>query len=79
MASKFGEVPKLSLNQKLVLAIKGAVFIKYMKPEDYQGFVPVYVVRCLKHGLYLDNPHGYTHRLDCDECLAEEKKQKCHV
>jgi hypothetical protein len=76
--SKFGEVPKLNLKQKVTLTLNGAVFVKYMKPEGYRDFVPVYVVRCGQHGLFLDNPHGYHGLFDCDLCLEEDFK-KCHV
>jgi hypothetical protein len=77
--NRFGEIPKLSISQKVTLALNGSVFIKYMKPEGYRGFVPVFVVRCLKHNLYLDNPHGYEGSFYCDECLAEEKHKWIHV
>lgn len=77
--NKFGEVPKLSLNQKITLTLNGFVFIKYMKPKDYLDFVPVYVVRCLKHGNFLDNPHGHTEHFDCDKCIEEEKQKWLHA
>ena len=76
--NKFGVIPKLSLWQKLILAINGQVFIAKMKGTGDYGISMVYVVRCIKHGNYLDSPHGYSGYFSCDECLKEQKK-KCHV
>jgi hypothetical protein len=74
--SMFGEVPKLNLKQKIVLALEGYVFIKYMKPVGYLDFTPVYVVRCKRHGLFLDIIRGFNLHFDCDECIKDRQRQK---
>jgi hypothetical protein len=66
--NKFGEVPKLNLKQKIVLNLNHAVFYKYVKPNGDLGFSPVYVVRCCRHGLFLDTLHGFDGHFECDLC-----------
>ena len=72
-SSVFGEVPELSLRKRLQLLVSGRVFLCYVQPPGYSGPVPVYVVKCAKHGLYLDNPHGHREYFQCRDCLAEAK------
>jgi|WetSurMetagenome_2_1015567.scaffolds.fasta_scaffold93089_3 hypothetical protein len=76
--SKFGEVPKLTLRQKILLKINGEVFIGYKQGIGDHGKVPVFVVHCSEHGNYLDTPHGWCNYFSCDECF-DERIQKCHV
>ncbi len=67
----YGEVPELSLWQKLVLKLSGQVFVGYRRPEGYRMAVPVYVVKCPVHGLFLDTLHGFSGYFQCSGCLAE--------
>lgn len=69
----FGEVPELSLRQRLQVLVSGSAFLRWEKPEGFSAAVPVYVVKCKRHGLYLDYPHGYDGYFRCDDCLAEAK------
>ena len=69
----FGEVPVLSLWQKLQLLVSGCAFLRYGQPKGYSGIVPVYVVKCRRHGLFLDTVHGHSEYFVCDACLAEGK------
>jgi hypothetical protein len=72
----FGEIPDLSLWQKLVLKINGSAFLHYQKPQGYLRSVPVYIVKCSKHGLFLDTPHGYNRIFQCSDCLSERTLRK---
>jgi hypothetical protein len=76
--SKFGVVPKLSLRQKITLFFSGKIFVRSMKPDGFNAFVPVYVVWCCRHGYFLDTWHGFDHHFCCIKCLMETK-QKWHV
>lgn len=67
----FGDVPELSRKQKLLLMISGQAFLRFQQPDGYRLPVAVYVVRCSKHGLYLDTPHGFNGYFQCNDCLAE--------
>ena len=69
----FGLVPDLGLRQRLQLLVSGRVFLRFQQPPGYSGPVAVYVVKCKRHGLYLDIPHGFTGYFQCRDCLAEAK------
>jgi hypothetical protein len=73
--STFGEVPVLSLFQKLMLRVSDHVFLRYQRPVGWSSSVPVYVVKCKRHGLYLDTPHGCDRNYFlCDSCFAEKRR-----
>lgn len=67
----YGPLPKLSLYQRFVLAVNGYVFLRWMTPEGYGDAVPVYAVKCRRHGVFVDTPHGFSGYFTCDGCLAE--------
>jgi len=64
-------IPKLGLWQRFQLWVCGSVFLRWEKPRGYTGFVPLYVVRCRRHGVYVDHPHGYGEYFRCPVCFAE--------
>ena len=70
--SVFGEVPDLTLWQRLQLLVSGYAFLRWVKPEGYLGPVALYVVKCAKHGLFLDNPHGHREYFMCDHKHADK-------
>ena len=70
----FGAVPDLSVRQRFRLQIFGDIFLRWVRPKGYSGAVPVYLVRCSRHGLYLDTPHGHRKYFRCQDCLAEAKE-----
>jgi len=70
-----GEVPDLSVRQRLRIQVFGNIFIRWVKPAGYSGPVPVYLVKCSRHGLYLDTPHGHHKYFQCHTCLAEAKEE----
>ena len=75
----FGEVPVLSLWQKFVLRVSGHVFLRWQQPSGYRSAVPVYVVRCRRHGLFLDTPHGFSGYFQCSDCLAEGDVRRTYL
>jgi hypothetical protein len=62
----------LSLWQKIVLHINGYVFLRYEKRRGWSGALPIFLVKCKKHGLFEDYPHGYKEYFICPVCLQEE-------
>ena len=70
---------KLSLWQKFVLLINGSVFLRWEKQEGWSGYLKIYAVKCPKHGLYEDYPHGYNALFECPKCQKEAvEKYKKH-
>lgn len=64
-------VPPLGLWQRLQLWVCGSAFVCWERPEGYSGYVPLYVVKCRRHGLFVDFPHGFDGHFHCPDCLAE--------
>ena len=70
------KVPRnLTLLQRLRLRIFGHAFYKYMKQPGWRGPLPVYIVRCNRHGLYLDYPHGFRGYFTCPKCFKEASER----
>jgi hypothetical protein len=67
----FGEVPELTWLRRLRVALTGSCFLRFQQPEGCSAPVAVFVVKCPKHGLYLDNLHGNRGYFQCEDCLAE--------
>jgi hypothetical protein len=65
---------KLSIRQKIQLLIKGYAFLRYEKRKGWRDYLPIYIVKCNKHGLFEDYPHGYNGYFICPKCREEEKK-----
>ena len=63
-------LPELNRKQKIVLAINGCVHIGYSKST------PVYAVKCKKHGLYVDYPHGFDGLFYCNKCWKEREEKR---
>jgi len=38
------------------------------KRKGWTGYLPIYIVRCKKHGLYRDYPHGFDGYFSCPRC-----------
>ena len=65
----FGAAPKLSVHQSLQLKCLGSVFIGYRQPKGWlDGLVPVYIVRCPEHGVFIDTHHGWKDLPICSLC-----------
>ena len=67
---------KLSLWKRIQLKLFGYAFLRYEKRPGWKGYLPIYVVKCPKHGLYTDYPHGYTGYFTCPKCKLEETQLK---
>ena len=65
---------RLTLRQWIILKIKGYVFLRYKKRKGWTDYLPIYLVKCNKHGYFLDYPHGfpdYNEGFNCPFCLEE--------
>lgn len=65
----------LSLWQRLRLRLFGCVYLRHERRKGWSGPLPIYLIKCTKHGLFEDYPHGYSGRFDCPKCLKEAQKK----
>lgn len=65
---------KLSRSQKVKLRIFGHVFLGMEMRQGWSCFLPIYLVRCKKHGLFETHPRGRG-SLDCLKCREESHKK----
>jgi len=54
----------------------GHAFLRFERREGWKGSLPIYAVKCKKHGVYEDYPHGYGHYFQCPKCLEEAEKDE---
>jgi len=62
------ETISLSIRQKLILLVRGHVFLGYERRPGWKGSLPLYAFRCPLHGIQTDYTHGFHKRLDCPLC-----------
>jgi len=55
--------------QRVKLAIFGYVFLQVEQRKGWASGLPIYVVRCRKHGIFQDYKHGFYRRFRCPDCL----------
>ena len=65
---------RLTLMQKIILKINGYVFLRHEKREGWSDYLPIYLVKCERHGYFEDYPHGHEGYFLCPHCLNEDKK-----
>jgi len=60
---------RLSPVQRLVLRLRGRVYVgRYTRP-GWQGPLPFYAFRCPEHGIVVNYPQGFRRVLRCPKCL----------
>ena len=65
----FGAAPKLSVIQRWQLKVFGSVFVGYRQPKGWLTcLVPVYIICCPEHGLFIDTHHGWKDLPICSLC-----------
>jgi len=65
---------QLSIFQRLLLKLRGKVFLTMFKDDSWELPQPLYVVNCKKHGWFVDYPRGYKRYFLCPACLEEETR-----
>ena len=66
---------KLSLWQRFLFWLNGYVFLRWEKRPDWTDYQPIYLVKCKKHGNFLDYPHGHKNYFFCPKCRQEILKE----
>jgi len=62
---------KLSISQKIKFKLFGSVKVGYEKHRGWRGELPIYLFRCVYHGLQTTYPSGHHMALHCPQCLKE--------
>lgn len=73
---RFKVPPKLTLTQRLKLLLLSRAYLMHLKRPGWRKPLPIYIVKCKRHGLYLDYPHGFRGYFVCPRCWEEEASQK---
>jgi hypothetical protein len=61
----------ISFIKWLILKVTGGLLLRYDAKPMWKGKLPFYIVRCRRHGYYLDYPHGFNAYFICPFCSAE--------
>jgi len=64
----------LTLWQKVQLKLTGCTFLRWEKRKGWTDYLPIYLVKCNKHGLFEDYPHGYKEYFVCPLCWQNQKR-----
>ena len=60
--------------QRLRLRLGHAVYLEHRIRIGFRGEMPFYAIRCEKHGIFEDYPHGYANLLKCPECVRAQEE-----
>jgi hypothetical protein len=58
----------LSILEVLVLMITGSIMIGKIRLNGWQEKMPIYLVKCSKHGFQITYPMGHMANLVCPKC-----------
>lgn len=58
---------KINTLSKIIVFINGHMYLYTIGKKEY------YLHKCSKHGYQLVTPKGYRERLECNECLQEQR------
>ena len=63
----------LTLRQRIILKIRGYVFLRYEKRKGWLEPLSIYLVKCNRHDYFEDYPHGFKKCFICPSCKNEDK------
>ena len=66
---------RLGLLEKLKLKLSGNVYVGKQMKEGWKESLPFYAFKCPKHGIVKSYTKGYENKLECPNCIEEEKKK----
>jgi hypothetical protein len=67
------EIPSLSIGQRLVLRVGGALNIRIQERANHEP-IELFLRRCSKHGIVVTYPQGYDGILRCPKCAQDRRK-----
>ena len=66
---------ELRLFDRIKLRVLGYIHVRDEQREGWSEALPIYLFRCPVHGLVESPSHGYEGRLDCPQCMKEERRR----
>jgi hypothetical protein len=73
------DVKDLRLMDRIKLRLFGHVHLRDERRIGWSEAVPIYLFRCPVHGLVESPAHGHYGRLDCPQCMSEEREEYARV
>ncbi|MCJ7634994.1 hypothetical protein MUP77_21715 [Candidatus Bathyarchaeota archaeon] len=61
----------MTIWQRIQLWINGYAYLRMEKRKGWKAELPIYIVKCEKHYLFEDYPHGHEPYFMCSKCLKE--------
>ncbi|MEM0253468.1 MAG: hypothetical protein QXK78_02795 [Candidatus Bathyarchaeia archaeon] len=55
----------------LELVIFEATYLRHDTKQGWSGMLPFYIVKCSRHGYFLDYPQGWYEKFRCPLCRRE--------
>lgn len=62
---------EVSFWKRLKLAVLGELYLRHDMKPGWLDKLPFYIVRCTRHGYFLDYPQGWEERFYCPLCEKE--------
>ena len=73
-----GIISNLSSLQKIILRVRGSVFLEAFSLRGWTEKLPFYLFKCDKHGYQISYPTGHMMILYCPKCLHDEQHSKAN-
>ena len=63
------------LGQRLRFQFSGYVYVGDRQHEGWTDTLPFYAFKCPVHGMVENYPHGFEQKLECPQCMEEQRGQ----
>src|SRR4030042_5694226 len=74
-----GIISNLSALQRIILRIRGSVFLEAISLRGWTEKLPLYLFKCDKHGYQISYPTGHMMVLYCSKCFHEEQNSEVEL
>jgi len=64
-------IQNLSWSQRIQLRFGAHIFLRFEKRKGWKVPLPIFLIRCSKHGLVETHPQGFDDRIRCPKCREE--------
>ena len=74
-----GVISNLSSLQRVILRVRGSVFLEAISLRGWTEKLPLYLFKCSKHGYQISYPTGHMMVLYCPKCFHEEQNSEAEL